>query len=392
MNFGSRQTLLKVALLFAVLLPFLTGCWDKTELDQLAIISMLGIDYDPEKDKRIMYYQILNPYSGASSLEPGGPQAPVFTYKIEAPSFGEARTISYEWMSRDLFEPHYRVMIISKRAAEHILRDVANYMEALPRAKASVFVLITEDPMDEIMNNFTLLERIPAEALHARLRFLIKYSLYVNKDIELRDLSERMLQDRVVVLPIIKQLPGRTDRVDEREGSINASIDNIIIQDGAVIKDFRMVGKLSGKDLISYNVLNGATGRHTARVPLNGKEVTLTFQPIRYQREVELKNNRPVITIHIDFMLTALRSTEYLPRNYEDVLALEKGFTQLALKEQNAFYKKYTALGWDVAGVKDALRRYLPDYPIKGDVLKDAEVKFTVHSKFMYPSHIMESY
>lgn len=387
-----RKILGKLVLSFSVYLLFLTGCWDKKELDELAIISMVGIDYVPEKDMKIMYYQVLNPFSGTSSIEPGGPQSPVYTYQIKASSFGEARTLAYAWMSRDLFEAHTRMIILSKSAAEHILRDVVNYVESLPQAKASVFVLIAEDPLMEVMNHFSLLERIPAEALFNRLRFLMDYSLYVNRHIELRDLSERMLQDRVVVLPIIKLKPGRTERVDEREPNINASRDNFVIQDGAVIKDFRMVGTLGGKDLVAYNVMNGAKGRHTSLVPLDGKQITLTFQPIRFQREVELKNNKPVITIHLDFMLTALRAIEYLPKNYEEMVKLEQEFTRLALKEQNRFYKTCIAKGWDVAGVRDTLRRHLPDYPLKGDVLKEVEVRFEIHSRFMYPSHINESY
>lgn len=389
--FRGRDFLLRLGLIFSILL-ILTGCWDKKELDQLAMISMIGVDYDPEKDQIVMYYQVINPYSGASALEPGGPQSLVYTYRIEGRSFGEIRTLSFEWMSRYLFEAHFRILILSKSAAKHILREVVNYIESLPRAKASASVLVAEDSLHDIMNHFILLERVPAQAIQNRLRYLIDFSLYVSRDIQLRDISERMLQDRVVVLPMIKVLPGKSEQIEQRESNIDASQDNVIITGGAVIKDFKMVGKMVDSDLISYNVLNGAKGRHTKLMTLNGKEITLTYQPVRFKRTVTLRNNKPVITFHIDFMLTAERSIEYMPKTYQEAIKMEEAFDRRAKRKEQAFVEKYLAKGWDVVGVKDALKRYLPDYPQSDNILQEVEIQFVNHSNYMYPSHILESY
>lgn len=47
--------------MIGVCLCCLTGCWDKVEINQLAIGELVGADMDPNTHKQIVYYQIANP-------------------------------------------------------------------------------------------------------------------------------------------------------------------------------------------------------------------------------------------------------------------------------------------------------------------------------------------
>ncbi|HCX78166.1 MAG TPA: Ger(x)C family spore germination protein, partial [Firmicutes bacterium] len=55
-----------VLLLIIMLLP-LSGCWDSVELDQLALVLLLGIDTDPMGDGFEVTVHVLNVAGGTAS-------------------------------------------------------------------------------------------------------------------------------------------------------------------------------------------------------------------------------------------------------------------------------------------------------------------------------------
>lgn len=108
----------------------LTACWDKTEMNELALVSMVGVDIDPDSGKKTVYYQIINPLSGTSARgTPGGEQAPVYTYEISGSSFGEIKSTIYKMLPRKLFIAHSKILLVSRRAARQGVRDIVNFID-----------------------------------------------------------------------------------------------------------------------------------------------------------------------------------------------------------------------------------------------------------------------
>ncbi len=60
---------LKVVHLFFVLplLLFCSACWDMKEINQLAIVNVVGADKDSKTGEVTAYYQVINP-TGISNL------------------------------------------------------------------------------------------------------------------------------------------------------------------------------------------------------------------------------------------------------------------------------------------------------------------------------------
>src|SRR5690606_129341 len=134
----------------------LTACWDRTEMNELALVSMMGVDSDPESDKITVYYQIKNPLSGTSAKgTPGGEQAPVYTYEISGSSFGEIKSTIYKMLPRKLFMAHCKVLLVSQRAAKQDMRDIVNFIEMQPNGRSSVPMLIVDGPLSQVMRTLT---------------------------------------------------------------------------------------------------------------------------------------------------------------------------------------------------------------------------------------------
>lgn len=64
-----------VLLLMLIGTTFTSGCWDKTELNEMSIVSAVGIDKNKE-GKLVGTFQIINPVNVAGSLQGGGGPIP----------------------------------------------------------------------------------------------------------------------------------------------------------------------------------------------------------------------------------------------------------------------------------------------------------------------------
>ncbi len=67
-----------------VSLMFVSGCWDKRELTDLAVISAIGIDRT-ETGKYVLHLQIINPGNVAGGLQGGGAETGLRFPSIRCP-------------------------------------------------------------------------------------------------------------------------------------------------------------------------------------------------------------------------------------------------------------------------------------------------------------------
>jgi len=143
-------------LILLILTSMLTACWDKSEMNELALVSMVGVDSDPDSGIKTVYYQIINPSSGTSARgTTGGEQAPVYTYEISGSSFGEIKSAIYKILPRKLFIAHSKVLLVSLRSAREGVHGIVNFIEMQPNGRSSVPMLIIDGPISRVMKTFT---------------------------------------------------------------------------------------------------------------------------------------------------------------------------------------------------------------------------------------------
>ena len=101
----------------------LTGCWDRVEINELAVAGLVGSETDKETHEQIVYYQIVNAAAFSSSSASGG-KSPVFTYKFQSPSKGELGQKSSDMLPRKLFTDHYQSHIVTEAYAKEGLSSL----------------------------------------------------------------------------------------------------------------------------------------------------------------------------------------------------------------------------------------------------------------------------
>ncbi len=372
----------------------LTACWDKSEMNELALVSMVGVDSDPESDKITVYYQIINPLSGTSAKgTPGGEQAPVYTYEISGSSFGEIKSTIYKMLPRKLFMAHCKVLLVSQRAAKQDIRDIVNFIEMQPNGRSSVPMLIVDGSISQVMRTLTPLERVPSDTIDSRLDLLIRNSLLVGKQIKVSDVIERMEKSDTIVLPLITGMTeAPSSNSGERSADIDANQNNFIIRGGAVFRDYRMAGKLNDTQLVWYHLLNGDRGRHVRQFQVDGKQVSVELKLVRIKREVFWKSYQPVVRIHLDLELSTAYTIEFVPKSRNEVERLENRLNQIIADESLAFYQMIRERGWDLLSIKDLLRKQTPNHPDIDQAAKNAQIEIHANTRLLRTGSMSQPY
>ena len=374
------------ASLFTLILvaTLLAACWDKTELNKLALVSMIGIDIEPESGQKMIYFQVINPLGSISARAMGNRQAPVYTYEIRGTTYGEILSTIYKLLARKLFVAHAKIVLVSERAAKQGLRELVNFIDMQPYARTSIPILIVEEPLPDIMEHFTPLEEVPAESIDTRLKLLLRNSLLVGEQVNVNHFIERMEQSNTIVLPMIaKPTEVPSSKSEGTSLDINANKHNFIIEGGAIFQDYRMVGKLHGEQLVWYHLLNGSRGQHVRKFKMDITQITLGIKLLRIQRQVKLQSGKPVVEFKLDIAISTAPANEYLPKNRNELESLENKLDQYLENKFLAFYQMSREQGWDLLGIRNMLRKQMPDLPNPGQAATNAKVTFVVNTQLM---------
>jgi len=371
------------AAVLALCAALLTSCWDKVEINELSLVSLAGLDRDPESGIYTVYLQVINPATGASAQgAPGGEQAPVYTYTASGKSPGEAQASFYNVLPRRMFLHHAKAVLISERAAKQGMRDFLNFSELQPDARTSIPLLIVDGSIAEVMRTFTPLERNPADSIVSRLDLMYDFTLKAGRRIELRDVIERVEREEMVVIPIVAAT-SKTGHLNSFD--VNAEIDanrnQLRVSGGAVIRDYRMVGRLNEGDLVLYHVLTGEKGRFVRRFPFRGGHITVNMRSRRMEQRLDWQDGKPVVRIRLQFEFSTIAMKEYFPQTLDELKKLEQHLNQVFAEELKTFVNKTRGKGWDLLRIRSLLHRKAPNLPDPDQAASEAEIKIEVETR-----------
>ncbi|MFW6006545.1 MAG: Ger(x)C family spore germination protein [Halanaerobiales bacterium] len=147
----------KLILIFIVIsLIFLTGCWDRKEPENRALVTVGAYDYNPDTDMYQIITQIESPQSaqGGNGDGGGGGDKPSF-WKVSA--WGDTPTDAIsnirKKVSRDLHYGHLNLLIISEEMAK--TEGIVTVMDTLARSRQSrpiVQIAVAEGDVNKMLN------------------------------------------------------------------------------------------------------------------------------------------------------------------------------------------------------------------------------------------------
>ncbi|WP_028552525.1 Ger(x)C family spore germination protein [Paenibacillus sp. UNC451MF] len=144
----------------------LSGCWNRTELNELSITSATSMDI--EGDDWIVSYQVIIPSaisSGTGITGSGSSQSPITVFSTRGRTIRDAVNQSTTETPRQLFFAHNNILILSEEVARRGVSQILDLHYRNPDARETVSMLITKGKARTILEQLSHVEKIPGQSM-----------------------------------------------------------------------------------------------------------------------------------------------------------------------------------------------------------------------------------
>lgn len=228
------EKIIKIALSFSIcLLPiFLTGCWDRKEINDLALVLATSIDRSESGEIELsVQLAIPNAMGGGQSSGGGGSQGggtETTTVKVaKGKTVFDAMSKLQANVSRRIFWGHNRVIIFGKELAKEGIRQHTDFFARHPEPRLRSYVFVSKGKAADIFEVTPKFDDHSGEAMKELARFRVGMS------VTLKELLQ-MLSGNAgsAALPIIEAATTGSDKGVRVDGT-------------AIFKKDKMVGEIN---------------------------------------------------------------------------------------------------------------------------------------------------
>ncbi|MDK2800599.1 MAG: spore germination protein [Clostridiales bacterium] len=286
----------KVLLFFLVItILFLSGCWSKREINELAIVSVLGID--KSKGGYLVSVQIINPSEVAAQEKTT--RAPVTTYGIEGKTIFEALRKLTLKSPRKLYFAHLRMVVFGEDLAREGIGKTLDFLSRDHEFRTNFYMLVAKNnKAEKVLNILTPMEEIPGNKMYAALETSEKVWAPTHTT-QLDELINNMVaegRNPVLTGVILKGNP--------KTGMDIRNVEKVdvptVIQIGyiAAFKKDKLAGWLNETESRGYNSVMGYVKSSVVTIPCEkGGNVAIEILKTRAKVKGKVKDGKPWIDI-----------------------------------------------------------------------------------------------
>ncbi|MED1723166.1 Ger(x)C family spore germination protein [Brevibacillus parabrevis] len=347
-------------LLCLTLVILLGGCWNRKELNDLAIC--VGIGIDKVKTGYSVSVQIVDPAEVAANKGKPG-RAPVTLFTMSGATVFEALRKMTTISPRKIYMSHTRMLILGEELAREGIAPVLDFVSRDHEFRTDFYIAVARGTTaHNILKVITPLEQIPANEMFASLETSSKAwapTAAITLDQLIADLTNKGKQ---AVLTGIK-LTGSPEEGDQRK-NVEQIDSNVLLQYTtlAAFRGDKLIGWLNEKDSKAYNYITGNVKSTAGSLPCKGGG-RLTMEIMKSNSKVKaiLKNGKPeiMVDIHLEndigevqckIDLTKMETIEEIQKE------AEKGLVATGMRAV-AYAKQHEV---DIFGFGDVIHRQYP--------------------------------
>ncbi|WP_145052406.1 Ger(x)C family spore germination protein [Paenibacillus xylanexedens] len=294
------KTSLRLISCILVILPLLSGCWDRQELNELGIMLGLGVDKDGDQIK--VSAQVVVP-SEISSKSGGGIGTPVTQYHATAASLLEAIQKLTETSPRRIFMSHIRILVFGEEfAREEGIYDVIEALMREPTARPDYYVMVARKAKAaDVLNLLTPLENIPAEKLYNSLDVSAKTwspTTTVTGD----ELMDTMISPGIQPVITGIEIIGNHKKSGEKSNIESIVVPAHLNTTGlAVFHKDKLIGWLTENESKGFNYVRGNVKTTVGHVDCPNTQGSVTMKTLRTStdRKVKFIQGEPVVHLKV---------------------------------------------------------------------------------------------
>lgn len=345
-----RLNKFRLLVLALALISFIGGCWNYRDLNQLAIVSGVGIDLAPEPDKVLLTIQVIKPgevKGGGGGKAQGGQPQPVLIIESTGSTDFEAVRNAITKFSRRLYWPHNQIVVIGKEAATKGVRRYLDFFIRDAEPRPTVWVLATPGKAGDLIKASGKMEKIPALEIAKQLQaqsFTSKAGSFT-----IHDFANRLLSKTTA--PLATEIRLNKDKNEfELAGTAIFKRDKLV--------DF--IGKKETRGLLwVINKVQG--GIIVINAPGNKGKVGLELLRSSSKIKAEVKGETILIKVKVNVQSILGDQTSELDLSKPETLkSLARRETAVVRNEINAALLKAKELKLDIFGFGEAVHRADP--------------------------------
>ncbi len=292
-----NRTLL-LSTVFAVLLLFTTGCWDRRELNDLGIVVGMGIDKAGKQYD--VSFQVVNPKEVAAK-KGGFGSTPVIVYRASGHTINEAMREVTTASPRRFYTAHLRVVVISEAIARDGMGNVLDLLSRDWEMRTDFNLVVTKGTSAaDALRVLTPLESIPASGMFKSLEMSEKVwapTLGVTLDRLINDLVSEGKHPVLTGLQVRgERAVGRTKKnITEIEPSVSLKYFGL-----AVFKRDKLIGWLNEDESKGYNYIrNNVRGTVGHMACPEGGKVALQVVRSKTKLKGRVVDGNPSIDVEV---------------------------------------------------------------------------------------------
>ena len=378
-----KKIFVVVFTLFILLLS--SGCYNYKEINEMAIVSSIGIDKDDKNDKYIVSAQIMNSKESEDSED-----SQIIVYTKEGDTIHEAlRNVTLE-SPRKLYGNHLSKIVLSEEVAKEGIDNVLDTFNRLSEVRNEFIITVVKDyKASDVLKVLTSTETIPAEYVKLSLKIADETSglTYTTKLDEFISLYLKKGIDPVVPVLKIDKKSKKGTTIDNI--TTTDPMSKIVIENLAVTNKGKLETYLKSEEVIGYNFLRNQIQKMIIPVKCDDKNnyASIAILKNKTKSNTSKKDNKYIINFDIN---SEAIITEY---NCESNLKNEKVIEKLEKdteKKINRYIKKSLDKQKETKGKFLGLERliYL-DYPKYKN--EDYSVKYNVKVNLVRKGEIRNS-
>ncbi|MET1031031.1 Ger(x)C family spore germination protein [Domibacillus tundrae] len=283
---------------------FISGCWSKKELNEIAIISAIGMDKN-EEGKYVKTLQIINPGNVAGGLQGGGGgQSPAVTvYSATGDTVIEAHLNASKKIPRRLYHAHANLLVIGEELAkEEGIAKILDAFERDPEIRTAMRVVIAHDvKAADLVETLTSIDRIPADKVKKTLETSEQLK-GLQIDVSIQELIANFTSPGKDSVLSGFNMKGNNEEGKKMDNLQESKPEAFVSADGlAIFKKGKLIDWYDGETARGVVWILDKLQQTDIELEWKGKKKSISYQLIRQKTNIsaETKNGQPHITIQI---------------------------------------------------------------------------------------------
>lgn len=370
---------------------FLSGCWDKVEIDRKLFITTIGIDLgkdagnnkdakeikpnDPFQDRiSSKKLSIIYSFPDISSLGPGITSTARDKYiNVDASSMEDGIIEATGRSSRSIYLGQTKLIMLNSAILEQpdIFKEILDYLERHPYLNKMMRIVVSEGKAEEF----------------------VKFQPTMEKNIEnyltgLMESSESNASILPVTLNEVIILLGQNGNAIIPKISMDKEKKDIVLSGVAVIKNYKLKGFLTPEEVADLEIMRGKIKGGKRVIYMDGHPIDIEINDI--ERKIKVSGDKNKLFFNINCRLEAqlmegFKGKEILSNT--ELNSIEKNFSESISKECNIIAKLLqTEFQVDPINLREYVEKYKPSLwkGIKDnwdEAFKSAEITVNVDVK-----------